>query len=103
MSPAEPTQIDPTNAPEAIFEFPEPVTHGAGITFHYDDLGLYEQAPKLWRSDVGDPAEQPVTVAEYQSNFIDRSGDFDSDSSSRNGKRGRKQARMSGVDGSSIT
>ena len=76
MSPVETTQDDSTNTPEATFGFPEPVTHGAGITFHYDDLALYNQNRDLWRSDVGDPADQPITVAEYQPDFIDRSGDF---------------------------
>ena len=76
MSSIETTQADPTDAPEATFEFPEPVTHGAGITFHHQDTGLYKQARDLWRSEVSDPENQPVTVAEYQPDFLDRSGDF---------------------------
>jgi len=72
----ESTQTNPTDASEATFEFPEPVTHGAGITFHYDELELYNQNRDLWRSDVDDPTEQPVSVAAYQPEFISRSGDF---------------------------
>jgi DNA-binding transcriptional ArsR family regulator len=69
-------RVNPTDAPEATFMFPEPVTHGAGITFHYDDTGLYDRARDLWRSEVSNPANQPVTIAEYQPDFLDRSGDF---------------------------
>ena len=76
MSAAERTRADLTDDSEATFEFPEPVTHGAGIAFHYDDLGPYDQARDLWRSDVSDPENQPTTVAEYQPDFLDRSGDF---------------------------
>ena len=68
----------PTTDPDApdTFAFPEPVTHGAGITFHYDDLGLYDQARDLWRSEVADPENQPATVVPFDPAFIDRSGDF---------------------------
>lgn len=90
MSSVGTTQTDPNDAPEATFEFPEPVTHGAGITFHVRDFGLYKQAPELWRSDVGDPAEQPVTVAEYQPEFIARSGDFALRSGPRAGRQAKK-------------
>ena len=75
MSAVKDTQADPTDVP-ATFAFPEPVTHGAGITFHYQSTGLYNQARDLWRSEVSDPENQPVTVATYQPDFLDRSGDF---------------------------
>jgi DNA-binding MarR family transcriptional regulator len=76
VSTVDPPQVNPTDAPEATFAFPEPVTHGAGITFHYNDTGLYDQTYNLWCSGVSDPANQPVTVAEYRPSFLDRSGDF---------------------------
>ena len=75
MSTVEQTEAGPTDAPDT-FAFPEPVTHGAGITFHYQSTELYDQARDLWRSKVSDPENQPVTVAEYQPDFLDRSGDF---------------------------
>lgn len=75
MSTIEQTEAGSTNAPHT-FAFPEPVTHGAGITFHYQRTELYDQARDLWRSEVSDPENQPVTVAEYQPDFLDRSGDF---------------------------
>ena len=92
MSTIESTQTGSTDASKATFEFPEPVTHGAGITFHYDDLGLYDQHRDLWRSDVGDPAEQPITIAEYQPEFITRSGDFALRFRSSNWKAGKEGA-----------
>ena len=75
VSVVEDAQADPTDASDT-FEFPEPVTHGAGITFHYEDTELYDQAYGLWHSDIGDPENQPMTIAEYQPDFLDRSGDF---------------------------
>ena len=75
MSTIEPTRAG-SNATSDTFAFPEPVTHGAGISFHYDDTGLYDQMRDLWRSEVSDPENQPATVATYDPDFLDRSGDF---------------------------
>lgn len=75
MSTVEQTEVDSADASDT-FAFPEPATHGAGITFHYQSTELYDQARDLWRSEVSNPENQPVTVAEYQPDFLDRSGDF---------------------------
>ena len=75
MSAVKQTEAGSTDASDT-FGFPEPVTHGAGVTFHYQSTELYDQARDLWRSEVSDPEHQPTTVAEYQPNFLDRSGDF---------------------------
>lgn len=75
MSTIEPARAG-SNATLDTFAFPGPVTHGAGISFHYDDTGLYDQMRDLWRSEVSDPENQPATVATYDPNFLDRSGDF---------------------------
>ena len=72
----DPSQVDPTADSGDTFAFPEPVTHGAGISYHYDDVGLYNQARDQWRSEIGDPENQPATVATYDPDFLDRSGDF---------------------------
>ena len=75
MSTIEPARAGST-ATSDTFAFPEPVTHGAGISFHYDDTGLYDQMRDLWRSEVSDPENQPATVATYDPDFLDRSGNF---------------------------
>jgi DNA-binding transcriptional ArsR family regulator len=90
MSVARDTPIDPDGTVEDRFEFPEPAIHGAGITFHYGDTGLYDQARELWRSEVSDPENQPVTVAEYQPDFLDRAGDYALRFQSSGGKAGKE-------------
>lgn len=79
MSTVENARTDPTNALDS-FAFPEPVTHGVGVTFHYKDIGLYDQARDIAhdnREKVSDgnnsPQVQSFDVAGVSQNAPDTS------------------------------
>jgi DNA-binding transcriptional ArsR family regulator len=50
-------------------EFPEPVTHGAGISFNLGETALYDAARELWRSEVAEPENEPLFIP-YDPEFV---------------------------------
>jgi DNA-binding transcriptional ArsR family regulator len=52
-----------------VEEFPEPVTHGAGISFNVEETALYDDARELWQSEIGDPEHEPLFIP-YDPDFV---------------------------------
>lgn len=51
--------------------YPQPVTHGAGISYNLENTSIYDQARDLWRSEIGEPDAGPLYIP-YEPDFIEQ-------------------------------